>query len=596
MIRKTVFAFCALAATAACSAAPGRAYIFPWVELIGFDNTLPDYGVGAYLEKMPRNPDAISLLLNSSDTFRNYPGAAAGDYTFPPTACSYRSRPYNSERRRQAWKASQLKGLVAELRRNGIEVYTSFFLFRTGEFVEDDVPGLAEKLVEFLSDFGFTGYHGADGFAPPIHVLETRKLGSPLNGPEDPARPRVARKEAKRYADAWRLTVGKLKGKGLKCFINTCWTLDPYEALYRYGVDYRLLAETGIDGFIVESSASAKLLLHEQPATAAARLDRSIAMLMRLKAACPKVPLILLHTIHDGTEQWSAIRHAPCAMRAEGISMGGVFFGNRHALDGYLPCLSDALTKDEWTGLFKVWDLGLAPATAPFGLRYVWSDRAFDAEFDACAASLDCSSSTFLAEMLHHGAMVNSAVRVEDALADPSIPLLIVNPKFFPPDELAALRRRQVRVYLVGQGSGAPDFQKFELKPPEKRVFPFNRFWDPLPENMPPIEVIQRAAGNASPPTLVSETPGVRLCGYHLANGRFALLARNENDTYANAKIRVGMEVADILTHTDFPSSPIKTTIAFRIAPHDTSFLSLGEHESPLPGQPISVPGKETGK
>lgn len=565
----------------------GRAVVFPWVELIGFDNTAPDYGVGAYLSRMVRKPDAISLLLDSDLLLRAYSGTADGDFVLPPNSCSYRGRPYNEERRRQNWKASQLKGLVAELKRQDIEVYAAFFYYKQMEMVDDCVADLARQFALFLTDFGFTGLHGCDGFSPPIHCLEAAERRA-LKSSDDPNRPKVARAEAVRFADAWRTIVRKLKEKGLKCYVNTCWTLDPYEALFRYGVDYRLLAATGIDGFVVESSAGSGRLFRGPTGNFPTHLDRTVAMLMRLKAMCPQVPLILLHTIHDGAEQWSAIRHHPSAMRGEALAMGGVFYGNSHALDGFLPCLSDGITAEEWKMLFKTWDLALAPAKAPFGFRYVWSDRAFDREFDACAATLDCSSSTFLAYMIKYGAMINSSVSVPDALADLEMPLLIVNPKFFPEDELAALRKRRAPVQLVGLGSGPPDCHAFELHKPATREYPRELFGRMLPENLPPQDIFGSAVWkSAFRDRLSTSTPELRLTAYWLSNGRLAVLARNGDEKYLNAKVEVGLNIADVLTHTDFPTAPVKDTLSFRVAPQDTVVFSLGVHEPTLPGRPV---------
>ena len=49
--------------------------LFLWLELIGFDNTLPDFGVDRYLSRMERKPDAISLLMDNDRLFRSYEGA-----------------------------------------------------------------------------------------------------------------------------------------------------------------------------------------------------------------------------------------------------------------------------------------------------------------------------------------------------------------------------------------------------------------------------------------------------------------------------------------------------------------------------------------
>ena len=34
-----------------------------WIELIGFDNTSPDYGVGSFLERLGYAPEGVSFLM-----------------------------------------------------------------------------------------------------------------------------------------------------------------------------------------------------------------------------------------------------------------------------------------------------------------------------------------------------------------------------------------------------------------------------------------------------------------------------------------------------------------------------------------------------
>lgn len=548
--------------------------LFLWVELIGFDNTKADFGVDAYLARMERKPDAISLLLNSDRLFLSYKGPGMGDFVLPPANCAYRSRPFNKERKRQEWTAEQLKGLVKTLRGKDIEVYASFFYFDDMPIEDDRIQVVADKLVPFLVDFGFSGFHGSDGFAPPMHFLRQC---------EHKDRARIARKTAAQFAANWKCLAGALKAKGLKCYVNTCWTLDPYEALFRYGVDYRSLAASGVDGFIVESSAAAHLA-HGWVKTKASPLDKSLAMLMRLKAAVPNTPLILLHGINDGAEQWSALRHATCATKSEALAMGSVFYGNRRALDGFLACLADGVEKHEWRELTRVWDLAFTPAKEPVGLRVVWSDRAFDAEFDECSRTLDCSANTFLREMLRHGAVINSSVSVEDALEDKTIPLMIINPKFFPKEELDALVDRTAQVKIVGLGAVPPNRAEYRKVPEDERFVPGMPYDDgfdfikPLPENMPDDIFFKRAAWAGSVP-FYATTEGVSCYGYKMANGRLAVFARNESDAYVNANIVMNLDISDILVHTDFPTLPPKTAIQARIAPRDTVFLSVKDHE-----------------
>ena len=573
----------AFVASARAEIADGR--LFLWVELIGFDNAADDYGVGAYLDRMTRKPDMVSLLLDNDRLFMFYRGFDATAKLLPDN-CAYGGRPYNVERRRQDWTEGQLKGLVAELQKHGIEVFASFFHWYPEVMPKSDADAerVATQLVKFLADFGFNGFHGSDGYAPPRFLL-----------PECPdgERAKVARARAERYAANWRTFVTALKAKGLKSWINTCWTLDPFEALYRYGVDYRLLAKTGIDGFIVESSATS---LQVQGCTSPgfSPLDKSAAMLLRLKAAVPDVPMVLLHAINDGNEQWSALRHAPAMTKSEAIALGTLFYGKRRILDGFLACLADGITREEWKELEKGWRLPFLDVKEPLGTRIVWSDRAFDREFEDCVVSHDASSFTLLRNLLAHRAPVCTIVSVEEALADKSYPIVLLNPEFFPPEELAALRDRRVRVFELGRGARARCEVKYVPRADDSPFpgMPSNDtcyFTKPLSENLPADDFFRHEAEAIMElmPFLVGgygfSASKMHCWGLQLANGRTAVFVRNDDDVYGNALVRVQKCISDVLVHSDFPSKPVQTCLSGCVAPHDTMVISFGDHEWPLP-------------
>ena len=171
-----------------------------WVELIGFDQTLPDYGVAQYLETIGFLPQYISLHLTSIDFVNTYKGMEQ-EYLLPIYACSYGGHEQNDDRRRQDWTNWQLRGLVRALQARGIRVYASFFdmdspnglaeepLFTQlhpellacgnsesrmesgvvmikrmadGRLYEDY---LLEKLLEAASGYGFDGFQLADGIS-----------------------------------------------------------------------------------------------------------------------------------------------------------------------------------------------------------------------------------------------------------------------------------------------------------------------------------------------------------------------------------------------------------------------------------------------
>ena len=116
----------------------------------------------------------------------------------------------------------------------------------------------------------------------------------------------------------------------------------------------------------------------------------------------------------------------------------------------------------------------------------------------------------------------------------------------------------------------------------------------PIPQNLPPDIAFERTAdltARYSMPFISDVRQELRLFGYRLANGRLAVFGRNEADAYLNANIgfdsrRGTGTISDVLVHSDFPSLPVKTILQVRIAPHDTAFLSVGEHEYTMPSAP----------
>ena len=549
--------------------------LFLWTELIGFDNTAKDYGVDEYLSRMVRKPDGISLLLNSDQFFRNY-DRKLGNFKLLPDCSSYWARPNNAERYRQDWTTDQLKGLVATLKDRGIEVYAAFFDDADNLPTTDaNMKTIAVRLTDFLVDFGFSGLHCADGYAPPRYGIPSDST------PEE--RIERAYKAAERYAANIRVFVDHFHPKGLKIYMNTCWARDPYEAMYRYGVDYRLLAKTGVDGFIVESSAAAQEL-EGWTKTAASATDKSTAMLIRLRGAAPDLKFVMLHAINDSTEQWSALRHSPSATRSEALAMGTVFYNGKRALDGYLACLSDGIRPEEWKELDKSWSLSFTDIVEPVGVHVVWSDRAFDKEFRECVLSYDASSQTLLTDLIDQGLIVHSGVSVDYAVAHPDLPILVLNPEFFPEDELAALRCRSSKLYEFGRGARPPYFS--EYVPCADRKQPASR-WYPLPENRPTVSCTRSAAMNINWRVDPYEfrTEHVKSWGVKLPDGRLGIFARNDQDVYTTAEFIIHDCISDVKVHTDFPVTPPGTVLNCRIAPRDTVFFSVKEVKFPLPKQ-----------
>lgn len=476
-----------------------------WIELIGFDHNEKDFGVKAYLDKCGFIPKGMALLLFSPDFVHSHRGMDT-EGVLPYEICSYGGRPYGKERNRQEWTNYQLKGLIANLQKYGIEVYCSFFdLFRVDdpaklretewcarhpELYEMNKNGTAFKyinplkrfkdgtyyedlfiqdLMKVMVDYNFDGYHGADGYTSPRKnialvdysddMIEQFLLYSGVvldkalmivcdQMPEEMIkranwiwkhqRSEWIRFNANRWGELWGKIIPALHKEGKKAYLNTAWTRDPFEALYRYGVDYQQLAETGIDGFIVESVAASL-------SAGAGETDYELgtefmAMILTIKAYVPDKKLICLNAIQDTQEQWDALSHAPTVLERDIYSFSNLYLINSDGVNrcstGFMACLGDGISKDGWNWITNRWDLGYRGHPQKIiGVSMVWSDQALHNSVEEYIEYRNWTTHKYMYELLEHGAPLHSVVDVKDLLRT-SGPILIGNFNLFPEEEL----------------------------------------------------------------------------------------------------------------------------------------------------------------
>src|SRR5690606_24580134 len=134
------------------------------------------------------------------------------------------------------------------------------------------------------------------------------------------------------------------------------WTRDPFEAIYRYGIDYRKIFETGIDGFIVEMIASAVAMEPQLSDDYKKFHYNAMAMMMLIKAQSPKATLRPFTQIHDTFEQYDALRHVPTVVEREIFSVANLYVLDEdgkpnRCSSGPMCCLSDGVDAEEWAWL-----------------------------------------------------------------------------------------------------------------------------------------------------------------------------------------------------------------------------------------------------
>src|SRR5690606_27046510 len=165
-----------------------------------------------------------------------------------------------------------------------------------------------------------------------------------------------------RWTTFWSKVIAGAHSQQKKVVFNTAWNRDPFEAIYRYGIDYRRITEAGVDGFIVEVSSSAIAMEPELSDEHTKYYYNVLAMVLLIKAHCPDAVLRPFTLIHDTTEQYDALRHIPTFVEREIFQVANLYVikeGGQltRCSSGPLCCLSDSVASHEWAWLEKRWDL-----------------------------------------------------------------------------------------------------------------------------------------------------------------------------------------------------------------------------------------------
>ncbi len=487
---------------------------FLWVELIGFDNELPDFGVDAYLDNCGFTPDVVSLFVYNPELIHTHDGTIDGRL-LPFDCCSYGGHPSNYERDRQDWTQEQLRGLIQRLQSHGVAVFVCVFdSFRSDPWVgghpevlnvtSDGVRAgsvslfahladgtlyedfYARQLAAVLRDYGLDGYHQGDGYSHPRFPLYTADYSADLTaqfeahsglslpeetGAECGDEPETVRSRAAwiwRHARAqWiafntdrmvqfcEKVFAAVHGQGKRVILNSALTRDPFQAIYRHGVDYQRIAAAGADGFFVETVAPGVIIGGESGHEANPHHDFQ-AMLLLIAAAVPRHKLYCLQNAHDVNEQWDVLLHGPTLLEREIYCETSLFHreadgGLRRCVSGPLVCLSDGIRHHEWEWLRSWWDLGYG--TQPEGIvgaTVVWSDQAHAGQLADYLQTWRFSTHKLLYELMSHGAPLHSVVRVQD-IAGARGPLLVPNPHLLPRAELESiLAHSDGPVILIG--------------------------------------------------------------------------------------------------------------------------------------------------
>ncbi len=327
----------------------------------------------------------------------------------------------------------------------------------------------AQKAVTLIKDYGADGIHLADAIFPPcmqaqegdfsFDMMERFEifLGKPLpygmaKYQEDSEFKSVAKRAdwiwenlriewLEFLSECWKNAIKSiadaLHKENFDLMTCNAWTSEPFEAYYRYGIDYSKVAKAGIDYMALEQQATTTFLTDQ---TQNMILDwERYSCSMLTKAYAPETNYYSMNFVKDSTEEASTISHMPVASEREiHLYMDWYLLGDelKRASSGYFICLGDALKKTEWELVIKNYEKIFKEVPSEYlGAVIGWSDRQINKFLPEYLKGRRWSAHKLLASINRAGASVMGLVKI-DELSKCNKDVIIPNADLLTKDEL----------------------------------------------------------------------------------------------------------------------------------------------------------------
>ena len=324
--------------------------------------------------------------------------------------------------------------------------------FKTGEYFEDY---FSENLIKVLQDYDFDGYHIADGISSgrlrvpngdfSDDMVEQFLAKTNIVLPNDIPLVTKNKKEHRRryqflmehfryewtefiswrFGEFFKKIVSKVHSVGKLAYFNNTWTCSPFEAYYRYGVDYRKLVASEIDAMVFEDTGGSGTLLSYESLWVQISEERRKFNQMRFRLtqmflkATTDIPIVNMTTLQDTEEQWNFIDNdfneyrSMIARRSIALLENGQG-GYEKGCQGSLYCLSDGLAKHVWDSIHKTEDFfNVEKVMATYGFTAVCVEK-FEAEAKKFMQDKELYSDACYYELVKSGLPITAMVRERD--------------------------------------------------------------------------------------------------------------------------------------------------------------------------------------
>lgn len=382
-----------------------------------------------------------------------------------------------------------------EIRRHGIageEGANGIFClkrFRDGSYYEDFFIGMA---CEVLADYGFAGIHLADVFCPArggmLHNMDfstdyvdqfltysgvklpkniSAKMGEDTPNAEKERSEWIysqRREEWVRF-NAWRWNVffekfsTRLHAIGKKLSTIGMYCTDPFETLYCMGIDLEEAVNAGVDRITANILPTSVYIAGGE--NRPYYFNKYMAIAPTTAAHLPKGRMISMLGLQDATEEWSVMNDAPTlhSRDAYTVSSYSVIDGDgaRRAIDGFLLCLGDGISKEEWNGERELLESSLSSKdNIPMSAAMLWSEAANKAMLKEYIATRRYTPHKYFYELERAGTLLSGTVTPE-GLSNFSGTLFVPNIDMLPDSERAMVLNYSGAVICTAKAGFIPE-------------------------------------------------------------------------------------------------------------------------------------------
>lgn len=246
-------------------------------------------------------------------------------------------------------------------------------------------------------------------------------------------------------------------------FINSFWTREPFEAFYRYGIDYRLAYREGVYALMIEEVSTTYPSFSKAsrggfylPLEASRYVHYEFYLMqMLLKAYLPQFKQVPLMPIGDTQEDWNAVHDMQNELKRAIYRRNN----SRVYADGqWLPCaeapffcLSDAISAHDWAKLAELDDLKmLADLQNPLGYVLYYPKDSVYGEVKRYIESRDYGVVKIANLLIANGTYIASVAAGEN-LGNIGCPVLALLPEYYKEDELNMLLQLNTPVIFVSR-------------------------------------------------------------------------------------------------------------------------------------------------